>query len=270
MARPVGAGTGGSSGAWNTYIEDEDGSLYAPAGGDDGGGKVAGKSTGKGRSSRASGSSSGGGGRRRHYDPHAGGLILPSSSSMHFDARAVLGVVPLHEIPSRARSSARVPLLECTRCSGWGHLEPHCPEAVRKPTDPPLLVLSSATTAKFAAKHAPPPAAPARTSSAASASSHSRSRRERGGGGSTGGAGAGSGDRDRSRSRDQRGSRDSSRAPVPGVDGAVDFNGVCFICNKPGHRARQCTQRAAGKSSDHGACFRCGQQGHYARECPDS
>ena len=52
---------------------------------------------------------------------------------------------------------------------------------------------------------------------------------------------------------------DASRGP--------DRRVVCFVCGRPGHVARQCTERAGG-SAGAVKCYRCDGSGHIAAQCP--
>ncbi|KAF9979982.1 hypothetical protein BGZ65_005727 [Modicella reniformis] len=42
----------------------------------------------------------------------------------------------------------------------------------------------------------------------------------------------------------------------------------CFLCNQPGHWARECPEaREKGMDVKSGKCFKCGEPGHLARYC---
>jgi hypothetical protein len=50
-----------------------------------------------------------------------------------------------------------------------------------------------------------------------------------------------------------------SRSPSPGN---------CFICSKPGHRARDCSKNVARQKPRQIVCFTCNKEGHYSTSCP--
>ena len=44
--------------------------------------------------------------------------------------------------------------------------------------------------------------------------------------------------------------------------------GACFICNKTGHRARDCSKNVARQRAKKIVCYSCGNEGHYSTNCP--
>jgi hypothetical protein len=58
----------------------------------------------------------------------------------------------------------------------------------------------------------------------------------------------------------------------PGLaDGARNPKGrkkKCWLCNKSGHVAANCTKSKGGRGGDTRSCFKCGKPGHIARHCP--
>lgn len=44
----------------------------------------------------------------------------------------------------------------------------------------------------------------------------------------------------------------------------------CYVCQKEGHMARNCTQNKNGAYPKGGACHGCGGTGHFVRDCPQA
>jgi len=43
---------------------------------------------------------------------------------------------------------------------------------------------------------------------------------------------------------------------------------ICYVCHKPGHKARACPQQPAGAPARGPRCYNCQQYGHLSKECP--
>ena len=50
--------------------------------------------------------------------------------------------------------------------------------------------------------------------------------------------------------------------------GKGKFSGACYLCNKPGHIAKNCSDANKVAGKEKAVCYKCGEVGHFMSKCP--